>query len=116
MFQDTAAIPLVAIIPLLAANGGTSSGAELALSIAKIVGAIVAVVLLVQNVSQPVLRFVARSGLREMFSAVALFLINLRDRRRHRYVYLSKNCQGVKLFFQGMKNRLHLLTRLAPGR
>ncbi|VVQ28057.1 glutathione-regulated potassium-efflux system protein KefC [Pseudomonas fluorescens] len=75
LFQDIAAIPLVAMIPLLAANGGTPSGAELALSIAKIVGAIVAVVLLGQYVSRPVLRFVARSGLREIFSAVALFLV-----------------------------------------
>lgn len=75
LFQDIAAIPLVAMIPLLAANGGTPSGAELALSIAKIVGAIGAVVLLGQYVSRPVLRFVARSGLREIFSAVALFLV-----------------------------------------
>ncbi|MDR8364153.1 glutathione-regulated potassium-efflux system protein KefC [Pseudomonas sp. JL3] len=75
LFQDIAAIPLVAMIPLLAANGGTPTGAELALSIAKIVGAIVAVVLLGQYVSRPVLRFVARSGLREIFSAVALFLV-----------------------------------------
>jgi transporter, monovalent cation:proton antiporter-2 (CPA2) family len=75
LFQDIAAIPLVAMIPLLAANGGTPSGAELALSIAKIVGAVVAVVLLGRYVSRPVLRFVARSGLREIFSAVALFLV-----------------------------------------
>ena len=75
LFQDIAAIPLVAMIPLLAANGGTPSGAALALSIAKIVAAIGAVVILGQYVSRPVLRFVARSGLREIFSAVALFLV-----------------------------------------
>ena len=75
LFQDIAAIPLVAMIPLLAANGGTPSGAALALSITKIVAAIGAVVILGQYVSRPVLRFVARSGLREIFSAVALFLV-----------------------------------------
>ncbi|QVL17183.1 glutathione-regulated potassium-efflux system protein KefC [Pseudomonas qingdaonensis] len=75
LFQDIAAIPLVAMIPLLAANGGTPSGAALALSVAKIVAAIGAVVVLGQYVSRPVLRFVARSGLREIFSAVALFLV-----------------------------------------
>lgn len=75
LFQDIAAIPLVAMIPLLAATGGTPSGADLALSIAKIVGAIATVVLLGQYVSRPLLRFVARSGLREIFSAVALFLV-----------------------------------------
>lgn len=75
LFQDIAAIPLVAMIPLLAANGGTPSGAALALSVAKIVAAIGTVVVLGQYVSRPVLRFVARSGLREIFSAVALFLV-----------------------------------------
>lgn len=75
LFQDIAAIPLVAMIPLLAATGGTPSGADLILSIAKIVGAIATVVLLGHYVSRPLLRFVARSGLREIFSAVALFLV-----------------------------------------
>ncbi|MBT2339328.1 MULTISPECIES: glutathione-regulated potassium-efflux system protein KefC [Pseudomonas] len=75
LFQDIAAIPLVAMIPLLAAHGGTPSGADLALSIGKIVAAISIVVLLGRYVSRPVLRFVAKSGLREIFSAVALFLV-----------------------------------------
>ncbi|HDG8262331.1 TPA: glutathione-regulated potassium-efflux system protein [Klebsiella aerogenes] len=52
LFQDIAAIPLVAMIPLLAL-----------------------VVLLGRYLTRPVLRFVARSGLREVFSAVALFLV-----------------------------------------
>lgn len=57
LFQDIAAIPLVAMIPLLAAS------------------ALVLVVLLGRYVTRPALRFVARSGLREVFSAVALFLV-----------------------------------------
>lgn len=75
LFQDIAAIPLVAIIPLLASGEGTPSGTALLISIAKVVTAIGAVVVLGQYVSRPVLRFVARSGLREIFSAVALFLV-----------------------------------------
>ncbi|HBZ6108047.1 TPA: glutathione-regulated potassium-efflux system protein [Klebsiella pneumoniae] len=52
LFQDIAAIPLVAMIPLLAL-----------------------VVVLGRYLTRPLLRFVARSGLREVFSAVALFLV-----------------------------------------
>ncbi|MDO7896069.1 glutathione-regulated potassium-efflux system protein KefC [Pseudomonas citrulli] len=75
LFQDIAAIPLVAMIPLLAAHGGTPSGADLAVSIGKIVAAVGIVVVLGRYVSRPLLRFVAKSGLREIFSAVALFLV-----------------------------------------
>ncbi|MCE0464020.1 glutathione-regulated potassium-efflux system protein KefC [Pseudomonas uvaldensis] len=75
LFQDIAAIPLVAMIPLLSAHGETPSGTALVLSIVKIVAAIGIVVLLGRYVTRPLLRFAARSGLREIFSAVALFLV-----------------------------------------
>ncbi|SFW48019.1 MULTISPECIES: glutathione-regulated potassium-efflux system protein KefC [Pseudomonas] len=75
LFQDIAAIPLVAMIPLLSAHGDTPSGTALLLSIGKIVAAIAIVVLLGRYVTRPLLRFAARSGLREIFSAVALFLV-----------------------------------------
>ncbi|WP_297206140.1 glutathione-regulated potassium-efflux system protein KefC [uncultured Pluralibacter sp.] len=75
LFQDIAAIPLVAMIPLLAASGASTSLTVFALSAAKVAGALVLVVLLGRYVTRPVLRFVARSGLREVFSAVALFLV-----------------------------------------
>src|SRR3546814_3380050 len=47
---------------------------SLVLSIIKIVVAVSVVVLLGHYVTRPLLRFAARSGLREIFSAVALFL------------------------------------------
>jgi len=75
LFQDIAAIPLVAMIPLLAASGATTTFGVFMLSALKVVGALVLVVLLGRYVTRPVLRFVARSGLREVFSAVALFLV-----------------------------------------
>lgn len=68
LFQDIAAIPLVAMIPLLAASGG-------ALSALKVAAALALVVVLGRYLTRPLLRFVARSGLREVFSAVALFLV-----------------------------------------
>ncbi|MBB1198836.1 glutathione-regulated potassium-efflux system protein KefC [Enterobacteriaceae bacterium 89] len=75
LFQDIAAIPLVAMIPLLAASGASTTLAAFGLSALKVAAALVLVVLLGRYVTRPVLRFVARSGLREVFSAVALFLV-----------------------------------------
>ncbi|MDU2019550.1 MAG: glutathione-regulated potassium-efflux system protein KefC, partial [Leclercia adecarboxylata] len=68
-------IPLVAMIPLLAVSGASTTLGAFALSALKVVGALTLVVLLGRYVSRPLLRFVARSGLREVFSAVALFLV-----------------------------------------
>lgn len=75
LFQDIAAIPLVAMIPLLASSGATTTFAAFSISALKVVGALAIVVLLGRYVTRPVLRFVARSGLREVFSAMALFLV-----------------------------------------
>ncbi|MBR9955842.1 glutathione-regulated potassium-efflux system protein KefC [Cronobacter sakazakii] len=75
LFQDIAAIPLVAMIPLLAASGEATTASTFLLSALKVVGALALVVSLGRFVARPALRFVARSGLREVFSAVALFLV-----------------------------------------
>ncbi|EPA1353456.1 glutathione-regulated potassium-efflux system protein [Escherichia coli] len=75
LFQDIAAIPLVAMIPLLAASSASTTMGAFALSALKVAGALALVVLLGRYVTRPALRFVARSGLREVFSAVALFLV-----------------------------------------
>ncbi|EGE4659532.1 glutathione-regulated potassium-efflux system protein KefC [Salmonella bongori serovar 48:i:- str. 94-0708] len=75
LFQDIAAIPLVAMIPLLAASGASTTLGAFALSALKVAGALALVVVLGRYVTRPALRFVARSGLREVFSAVALFLV-----------------------------------------
>ncbi len=75
LFQDIAAIPLVAMIPLLAASGGATTLGAFTLSALKVVAALAVVVLIGRYVARPALRFVARTGLREVFSAVALFLV-----------------------------------------
>ncbi|MDN5680443.1 MAG: glutathione-regulated potassium-efflux system protein KefC [Ewingella sp.] len=75
LFQDIAAIPLVAMIPLLASTGEATTLASFGLSAAKVIGALAAVILLGRYVARPLLHFVARSGMREVFSAVALFLV-----------------------------------------
>ena len=61
------------MIPLLATSGASTTLGAFALSALKVVGALALVVLLGRYVTRPLLRFVARSGLREVFSAVALF-------------------------------------------
>ncbi|MTD41061.1 glutathione-regulated potassium-efflux system protein KefC [Erwinia sp. CPCC 100877] len=75
LFQDIAAIPLVAMIPLLVSSGASTTLGAFTLSALKVVGALALVILLGRYVTRPLLRFVARSGLREVFSAVALFLV-----------------------------------------
>lgn len=75
LFQDIAAIPLVAMIPLLASSGAATTLGAFTLSALKVVGALALVVLIGRYVARPALHFVARSGLREVFSAVALFLV-----------------------------------------
>ena len=62
LFQDIAAIPLVAMIPLLAASGGATSLVAFALSALKVAAALALVVALGRYLTRPLLRFVARSG------------------------------------------------------
>jgi glutathione-regulated potassium-efflux system ancillary protein KefC len=75
LFQDVAAIPLIAIVPLLAAApGGQGEGHGLA-GAARVVGAVAAVVVLGRYLTRPILRMVARTGLREVFTGFSLLLV-----------------------------------------
>ncbi|MBX4322284.1 cation:proton antiporter, partial [Mycobacterium tuberculosis] len=60
LFQDIAAIPLVAMIPLLAASGGATSLMAFALSALKVAAALALVVVLGRYLPRPLLRLVAR--------------------------------------------------------
>lgn len=68
LFQDMAAIPLLVAIPLL---GGNSSTFNWPLAL----GAIGAVLLLGRYLLRPALRLIAKTGLREIFTAFALLLV-----------------------------------------
>ncbi|HTA19469.1 MAG TPA: glutathione-regulated potassium-efflux system protein KefC [Polyangia bacterium] len=72
LFQDIAAIPLIAIVPLLAPASGPSGGWMGAL---RVVGAVTAVVVLGRYLTRPLLRIVARTGLREVFTGFSLLLV-----------------------------------------
>jgi glutathione-regulated potassium-efflux system ancillary protein KefC len=74
LFQDVAAIPLVAVVPLLAQDGSGGGGFRWA-GLAKVVGAILGVVVVGRFATQPLLRTIAKTNLREVFTAFALLLV-----------------------------------------
>jgi glutathione-regulated potassium-efflux system ancillary protein KefC len=73
LFQDLAVIPLMLLLALLVPHTA-SAGVEW-LNIAKAVGVIAFVVLAGKYLLRPVLRYIANTGLREIFIAFALFLV-----------------------------------------
>lgn len=73
LFQDLAAIPLIASVPLLASSSLTE-GVDLA-GIARTVGAIVAVMVGGRYLLRPVFRFVARADAVEVSTATALLVV-----------------------------------------
>ncbi|ASJ76005.1 monovalent cation:proton antiporter-2 (CPA2) family protein [Granulosicoccus antarcticus] len=92
LFQDIAVIPMLAIIPLLAmpglsGEGGEHSGGDVEGGINLVaglagwqqtlltIGAVAFVIIAGHYLSRPVFRYIARSKLPEMFTAVALLLV-----------------------------------------
>jgi glutathione-regulated potassium-efflux system ancillary protein KefC len=76
LFQDIAAIPLIGLVPLLAETPHHSAGeASGLLGVGKVVAAIVLVVFIGRYLTRPALRVVARTELRELFTAFALLLV-----------------------------------------
>lgn len=78
LFQDVAAIPILALLPLLAASSAPSVPlplADKAVEALKIMGVIGAVVLGGRTLLRPLLRGIAKSGTPEIFTAAALLLV-----------------------------------------
>jgi glutathione-regulated potassium-efflux system ancillary protein KefC len=74
LFQDIAAIPLVGIVPLLAVHG-EADGESPWMAIGVAAAAIAGVIVVGRFVTGPALRVVARTGIREAFTAFALLLV-----------------------------------------
>ncbi|ROQ46277.1 MULTISPECIES: monovalent cation:proton antiporter-2 (CPA2) family protein [Pseudomonas] len=75
LFQDIAAIPLIALVPLLAASGpDTSHGDSLAHGL-KVFASIAVVIVGGRYLLRPVFRIVARTGLPEVSTATALLVV-----------------------------------------
>lgn len=81
LFQDIAAIPMIALVPLLAlAGGGLDEVADVAdgrawLGAGKVLAVFALVVVGGRYLVRPALRFIARTDMREMFTAFALLLV-----------------------------------------
>ncbi len=74
LFQDIAAIPLLAIVPLLASQ--TVANADPGwFNALKAFGAIVAVIVIGLYLTRPLLRIIAATDLREVFTAFTLLLV-----------------------------------------
>jgi glutathione-regulated potassium-efflux system ancillary protein KefC len=74
LFQDVAAIPILALLPLLAAQGAGNDG-NAWLEAAKAVGAIVGIIVGGRLLMRPLFRWIARSKTPEIFTAAALLLV-----------------------------------------
>jgi glutathione-regulated potassium-efflux system ancillary protein KefC len=76
LFQDIAAIPLLALVPLLGTQQGASSGSGSSLwDAGKGLLAIALVFLVGRFLTRPLLRVLVKTGLRELFSAFTLLLV-----------------------------------------
>ncbi|MEZ0309154.1 MAG: glutathione-regulated potassium-efflux system protein KefC [Ramlibacter sp.] len=77
LFQDVAAIPILALLPLLGgvAEAGDASGASRWLEAAKIIGVIGGIVLGGRLLLRPLLRWIAKSNTPEIFTAASLLLV-----------------------------------------
>ncbi len=78
LFQDVAAIPILALLPLLAVVTGSNESVVLtnrSLEAIKIVAAIAAIILGGRLLLRPLLRWIARSNTPEIFTAASLLLV-----------------------------------------
>jgi glutathione-regulated potassium-efflux system ancillary protein KefC len=78
LFQDVAAIPILALLPLLATGADTAhaaSGWARALEALKIIGVVGGIVLGGRLLLRPILRWIARSNTPEIFTAASLLLV-----------------------------------------
>lgn len=78
LFQDVAAIPILALIPILGAYKAAHAAhadSHIWLQVAKTVGTIAAVIIGGRLLLQPLLRWIARSRTPEIFTATSLLLV-----------------------------------------
>jgi glutathione-regulated potassium-efflux system protein KefB len=75
LFQDLAAIPILALIPLLGAPHGATNPAEEAVAVLRVIGVIAAVAVGGRYLLRPVFRIVAGTQIAEVFTATALLVV-----------------------------------------
>ncbi|MET0344232.1 MAG: glutathione-regulated potassium-efflux system protein KefC [Polyangiales bacterium] len=75
LFQDLAAIPIMSLVPLLAPQSETAAGESSSMAALKGLLAVLVVVGVGRYLTRPMLHIAARTGLREVFTALALLLV-----------------------------------------
>jgi len=75
LFQDLAAIPILALIPLLGAQHAPTTPGEDAMAVLRTIGVIAAVAVGGRYLLRPVFRIVARTQIAEIFTATALLVV-----------------------------------------
>lgn len=76
LFQDIAAIPLMALVPLLSGVSRPEIGhGDSLVELLKVVGCVAGLIVGGRYLLRPVLRFVAKSGLQDIFTALALLVV-----------------------------------------
>jgi glutathione-regulated potassium-efflux system ancillary protein KefC len=75
LLQDIAAIPILALVPLLVLDGGSHGESHAWLSAGKAIGVTLLIVLGGRLLLRPALRWIARSKTPEIFTAAALLLV-----------------------------------------
>ncbi|XKU40724.1 monovalent cation:proton antiporter-2 (CPA2) family protein [Pseudomonas [fluorescens] ATCC 17400] len=75
LFQDIAAIPLIAMVPLLAGSDHTTTAAQDLNHGLQVLGSIAVVIIGGRYLLRPVFRIVAKTGLREVSTATALLVV-----------------------------------------
>jgi glutathione-regulated potassium-efflux system protein KefB len=113
LFQDIAAIPLIALVPLLATHGVSNGGESPLMSGLKVLGSIAVVVIGGRYLLRPVFRIVAKTGLPEVSTATALLIVLADSEYRHELESQIEPFKGLLLglFFisVGMGANLSLL-------
>jgi glutathione-regulated potassium-efflux system ancillary protein KefC len=75
LFQDLAVIPMLAVLPLIATTATSEAAPLTFLGVLKVLGIFVGLIVFARFGLRPLLRLVAGSHLREVFTALALFLV-----------------------------------------
>ncbi len=75
LFQDIAVIPLLAVVPLLGGGGHQLETNEMWLAIGRAVVILAAILVLGPRLARPAFRWVAATGSRELFTALALLVV-----------------------------------------
>lgn len=74
LFQDIAAIPMIAIVPLMGAAAVEGAGGGW-LDALKVIGVIATLVVAGRYLMRPIMRIIAKTDMREIFTAFALLLV-----------------------------------------